>query len=66
MSKVQPTRSKLTWDEIREIERKWKSYKGDMKKDVKLLIRHIRFMAHEAEKEHVIFHQKLNMQGIVK
>lgn len=40
-SKVRPERVQLTWDEIREIER---NNKGN--KDVRRLIRHIRFKAH--------------------
>ena len=48
--KSKPTRSRLTWDEIREIEKSWSSDKdGPAGRDIKKLIRHIRFIEHLLE-----------------
>jgi hypothetical protein len=52
MSKVKPTRSLLTWDEIRKIEKDWKhDVGGPAHEDIKKLIRHIRFTAALKEKK---------------
>ena len=47
--KSKPTRSRLTWDEIREIEKSWSSDAGPARQDIKKLIRHIRFIEHLLE-----------------
>lgn len=41
-----PTRSRLTWDEIRKIESSWSSDAGPAREDIKKLVRHIRFVEH--------------------
>jgi hypothetical protein len=43
-------RSKLTWDEIREIEREWKDDDGMAKAHITKLIRMIRFQAEKIER----------------
>lgn len=52
MAKSKPTRAKLTWDEIREIEAACKEgilVGRPKREDVTKLIKHIRFIEHELE-----------------
>ena len=61
--KSKPTRSRLTWDEIRKIEASWKQDKeGPAAKDITKLIKHIRFVEHlfEEAKEKVRAYESLN------
>ena len=50
ISKARAMRSKLTWDEIREIEREWKDDDGMAKAHITKLIRMIRFQAEKIER----------------
>lgn len=46
-SKVKPTRTILTWEEIHAIQKSWESYKGGPGyADVRKLVRHIKFIEH--------------------
>lgn len=46
-SKVKPTRTLLTWDEIHAIQKSWESDKdGPGYTDVRKLVRHIKFIEH--------------------